>query len=93
MSFFVLSVSQLFHAFNMRSEHSVIKAGLFKNKYLAAALILGIAAQLAVISIPAAANLFGAVPLSGLCLAVSLLLSMLPIVIVELQKAVISRRS
>lgn len=93
MSFFVLSVSQLFHAFNMRSEHSVIKAGLFKNKYLAAALILGIAAQLAVISIPAAANLFGAVPLSGPCLAVSLLLSMLPIVIVELQKAVISRRS
>ena len=92
MSFFVLSVSQLFHAFNMRSERSIFKAGVFGNKYLAAALVLGIAAQLAVISIPAAARVFNAVPLDAPCLSVSLLLSFMPIVIVELQKAVISRR-
>lgn len=91
MSFFVLSVSQLFHAFNMRSEHSIFKAGILKNKYLGAALILGTAAQIAVISIPASSRLFNTVPLSGICLVICMILSAMPIFIVELQKAVTNR--
>ncbi len=39
MAFAVLSISQLVHAFNMRSEHSVFRAGLFKNPYLVLSLI------------------------------------------------------
>lgn len=88
MSFFVLSVSQLFHAFNMRSEHSVLHAGLFSNKYLILSLLLGTAAQLAVISVPTAAALFNVTPLNSLCISVCMVLSVLPLVIVELQKAV-----
>ncbi len=92
MSFFVLSVSQLFHAFNMRSEHSVLRSGLFANKYLAVSLILGIAAQIAVISFPPAARLFSVVPLDPTQLIICMLLSAMPIVIVELQKAVSASR-
>lgn len=87
MAFFVLSVSQLVHAFNMRSEGSVIKAGLLKNKYLAVSFILGTAAQLAVIIFPPAAALFNVVPLNGFCLAICAILSLLPLILVELQKA------
>ncbi len=42
MAFAVLSISQLVHAFNMRSEHSVFKAGIFKNPYLVLSLISGL---------------------------------------------------
>lgn len=87
MAFFVLSVSQLVHAFNMRSDGSVIKAGLFKNKYLAVSLVIGTAAQLGVIMFPPAARLFDVVPLDGFCLAICGALSLLPLIIVELQKA------
>ena len=37
MAFCVLSLSQLVHSFNMRSEHSVLKLGLFSNRKLVAA--------------------------------------------------------
>ena len=86
MSFFVLSVSQLVHAFNMRSEGSVIRGGLFKNKYLLISLILGTAAQLTLTSIPAAAAVFNVCPLSGILIAICLALSLMPLVLVELQK-------
>lgn len=93
MAFFVLSVSQLVHAFNMRSEKSVIKTGLFKNKYLVLSLILGTAAQLAIIILPQTAALFNVCPLNGSCLALCGLLSLLPLIIVELQKLISERIS
>ncbi|MCH5213367.1 MAG: calcium-translocating P-type ATPase, PMCA-type [Oscillospiraceae bacterium] len=87
MAFFVLSVSQLVHAFNMRSEGSVIKSGIFKNKYLVASFILGIAAQLAVITIAPVAAVFNVCSLGTICLLLCFILSLMPLVIVELQKA------
>ncbi len=92
MAFFVLGTSQLVHAFNMRSEKSAVKAGLFKNKYLVLSLALGIAAQLAVIWIAPAAALFGVCPLNMPCLALCLLLSVMPLLLVEMQKAVSAKR-
>lgn len=92
MAFFVLAVSQLVHAFNMRSERSVIGAGLFKNKYLVLSFVLGTAAQLALMYVAPVAALFNACPLNGLCLFVCFALSLLPLFIVELQKRVSSRR-
>ncbi len=87
MAFFVLSVSQLVHAFNMRSEKSVLHGELFKNKFLVVSLILGTAAQLALISVTPAAALFDAVPLNGSCTMLCFALSLMPIIIVEMQKA------
>ena len=58
MAFAVLSISQLVHAFNMRSEHSVFKAGIFKNPYLVLSLISGLILEVSVISVPYLANIF-----------------------------------
>lgn len=87
MAFAVLSISQLVHAFNMRSEGSVIKAGLFKNPYLIGSFLAGLALEAAVISIKPLASLFGVTPLNSIQWMTVGVLSILPLVIVELQKA------
>ena len=88
MAFAVMSLSELVHSFNMRSEKSVLNKKLIKNMYLVGAFILGLLFEAAAISIPALAVIFDAVPLSfaqWLCVSV---LSVMPVVIVELQKFV-----
>ena len=90
MAFAVLSISQLVHAFNMRSEHSVFRAGLFKNPYLVLSLIAGLMLEVSVISIPKLAVIFGVVPLGFVGWGIVVALSVMPLVIVELQKKVTS---
>lgn len=91
MAFAVLSISQLVHAFNMRSERSVIKAGLFKNPFLVLSLIAGLILEVTVISVPALSGIFGAVSLNAVQWFITALLSVMPLVIVELQKFVTER--
>lgn len=43
MAFAVLSISQLVHAFNMRTDKSIFKIHIFSNKYLCIAFIIGVA--------------------------------------------------
>lgn len=86
MAFSVLSMSQLVHAFNMRSEHSVFSVGIFKNKYLVLALITGIILQTGVVSVPFLAKIFKTTPLSPVQWLLVSILSIAPLVIVELQK-------
>lgn len=90
MAFAVLSLSELVHAFNMRSEKSAIKAGLFKNLYLVGAFVLGLVLEIAVITIPQAAKIFDAVPLNFMQWLTVIVLSIMPLLIVELQKWVTS---
>ncbi len=92
MAFCVLSVSQLFHAFNMRSEHSVLGRNFFANPILILSLIIGIAMQTAVVNIGFAAKIFKVVPLPMPAFAVTAALAVMPIIIVELQK-LISRKT
>lgn len=93
MAFAVLSISQLVHAFNMRSEHSVIKAGLFKNKYLILSFIIGLIFEVCVIQIPVIAQIFGVVPLNCLQWIIISILSVMPLILVELQKLFSSRHT
>ncbi|MBQ5313387.1 MAG: cation-translocating P-type ATPase, partial [Oscillospiraceae bacterium] len=88
MAFCVLSLSQLFHAFNMRSDKSVLGRRLFENKVLVFSLILGIILQVAVVSVPQIASVFKVSPLSPLQWIVVGVLAFMPIVVVELQKGV-----
>jgi Ca2+-transporting ATPase len=88
MAFAVLSISQLVHAFNMRSTHSVIKAGLFKNPYLVLSLAAGVILEVLVISIPQLASVFGVCALSAPCWIIVALLSIMPLITIELQKFV-----
>ncbi len=86
MAFTVLSLSQLFHSFNMRSAKSIARIGFFSNPTLL--LSFGICAflQVAVVMYPPLSLIFKVVPLNGIQWGIVTLLSFLPIVFVELQK-------
>lgn len=86
MAFSVLSLSQLFHSFNMRSHRSLSEIGLFTNRKLVLSFIIGTLLQISVISIPPLARVFQVVPLTLRQWAVVFLLSIAPIVVVEFQK-------
>lgn len=86
MAFFVLAVSQLTHAFNMRSDDSVIRSGLFKNKYLVLSYALGLLLQILIIYTEPLSALFNICPLAKTELALCILMSVMPLFIVELQK-------
>lgn len=87
MAFCVLSVSQLFHSFNMRSDKSVLNGRFFENKLLVFSLVVGILMQILVVSIPAFARVFKVCQLSVLGWLIVAILSIVPLVVVELQKA------
>lgn len=86
MAFSVLSMSQLVHAFNMRSEKSLFSVGVFGNMYLWGAFAAGVVLQVCVVSLPPLARIFGTAPLSAVQWAVTAGLSLMPFAVVELQK-------
>jgi Ca2+-transporting ATPase len=86
MCFLVLAVSQLFHSFNMRSEKSVFKKGKPKNPFVWISFFFCLSLQTAVILIPQAASLFGAVQLTVSEWAISLALSSVPLAVCEIYK-------
>lgn len=86
MAFAVLSLSQLVHAFNMRSEHSVFSIGILSNKYLVGAFFAGVVLQVSVITVPFLADIFKVTPLSSEQWVIVAFLSLLPLALVELQK-------
>lgn len=92
MSFSVLSLSQLFHSFNMRSHRSLSEIGIFTNSKLVMSFFICAFLQVAVISIAPLAKIFQVVPLSFRQWAIVVLLSITPIFVVELQKKLNKKR-
>ncbi len=88
MAFLTLSSTQLFHAYNVKSKHSVFSPKSYKNKFMNFAFIVGFALQIAVIYIPGIQDLFEFAPLSiaqfGICIGLSLVM----VVIMEIVKLV-----
>ncbi len=92
MAFCVLSVSQLFHAFNMRSDYSVLNYRFTENKVLVFSLILGILMQFFVVSVPSFAVIFKVCPLTFAQWTAVGILSVMPLFVVELQKMLTGKR-
>ncbi len=90
MAFMTLALGQLFHSFNMRSDSSLFKVGVAGNKYLVYALLAGIVLQALVYFVPFLASVFELVPLATENMIWVLVLSVAPIPIVEIAKAIIS---
>jgi len=87
MAFAVLSLSQLFHAFNMRHDtKSIFQVGILSNLFLLGAVLFGILMQVGVISVPLFAGIFKVVGLSARDWLYVLILSILPIVLNESAK-------
>jgi len=92
MAFAVLSISQLFHSLNMRHpDKSIFQLGLLTNRYLIYAILIGISLQVMVITVPALASVFKVYPLTLSDWSFVMILSVIPLVINEIVKAV--RRS
>ena len=87
MAFAVLSLSQLVHAFNMRSEHSLFRESPWENKWLAGAFLVGTMLQCASITLPFCQTIFGTAALDGTQWLVTAALALAPLPIVELEKA------
>ncbi len=88
MVFATLSISQLVHAFNMRSEKSVFALNLLDNIYLIGAFAVGLALQVAVITIQPMSASFKVVELNNIQWIIVGALSIVPLVVVEIQKFV-----
>ena len=91
MAFVSMAMLELVHSFNVKSEESIFKVGIFENKYLIGAFILGTLLQVVVVMVPALANVFSLVPLNGTQWLYTLGISILPIIIIEAQKLLDSR--
>ena len=88
MAFFALSALELMHSFNIKSEESIFKTGILNNVYLIGAVVIGLILQAVVILQPKLAQIFDSVPLTAkqwFCVGI---ISFLPIVLVEIQKAI-----
>lgn len=86
MAFTVLSLSQLVHSFNMRSEHSVLKLGLFSNEKLVAACGLCAFLMVSVVLFPPLASLFQTTALTAFQWVIVVVLSLCPLLVVEGEK-------
>jgi len=86
MCFAVLSLSELVHALNMRSTHSVFRIGLFSNKKLSLSILICVLLQVSVITVPMLAPIFDTVALDGPQWAAVTGLSLAPLAFVEAGK-------
>lgn len=87
VAFTVMVVVQLVHAFNCRSERlSLFQVGLGTNRTLLWAVLLSLAMQLAVLTLPAAWPIFKVVPLPIENWELMVAMVLLPLILVEAMK-------
>lgn len=88
MAFATLTLCQLFHAFDVRSEsESLFRIGVFSNPSMNRAFLVGLGMQLAVLLLPPLQRVFQVVPLNGAEWLTVLALAVMPVVICETEKA------
>ena len=89
MAFATLTMCQLFHAFNVRSEEqSLFRMGLLSNPAMVRAFVTGMLLQLAVLLLPPLQGVFSVIPMDGEQWLAVLLLAAAPIPICEGAKVV-----
>ena len=86
MAFLVLSLSQIVQAFNMRSDHSLFRIGPFSNRTLNWAALISLLLVLLVVFTPVRIA-FGLVILPAQLYLIAAGMTLVPIVVMELSKA------
>lgn len=86
MAFVSLGLLELVHSFNIRSEDSIFKTGIFKNKYLCLAFLGGALLQIIVVIVPSWAEVFKLTNLTTKQWLCTIVISLMPIVLMEVQK-------
>ena len=94
MAFATLTLSQLFHAYDVRSEEkSLFSIGVLSNPAMNRAFLAGLAMQLGVQLIPFLQGVFSVIPLGPIQWAAVAGLAAAPVVICEIAKALASKES
>ena len=86
MAFISLGMLELIHSFNIKSEGTIFTKKLFDNKYLIGAFILGTILQVGIVFIPVLADLFKLERLNLVQWGITIIISVMPIIIMEIQK-------
>ena len=93
MAFATLTLSQLFHAFDVRSEETgLLRLGVLSNPAMNKAFLAGLALQLAVLLVPPLRGAFGVVLLPPAAWGAVAALALTPLVLCEGVKAAARRR-
>ena len=89
MAFATLTLSQLFHAFDVRSEEtSLFRLGFFSNPAMNKAFLAGVVLQGLVLLLPPLQGAFSVVPMPLPQWGIVLGLAVTPLVVCEIEKAV-----
>ncbi len=88
MAFSTLCLARLWHSFNSRSRKSIIKQGLFSNKYIIYAILTGLILLILVLFVPPLQTLFEVEPLSTNNFIAILLLSLMPTLIIQITRII-----
>jgi len=86
LAFMVLGFSQIVQAYNMRSEHSLFRIGIFSNKHLNGAAAIS-AALMAVVLFTPVSVIFGLTNLPVRLYLIGLMLICVPTLLMEISKA------
>lgn len=87
LAFMVLALSQTFHAYNMRSHHSLFKIGPFSNSKLNIVTLISLALIAFVMFTPGVVTAFGMTYMPYYAYLIGLAFAITPLVIVEIFKA------
>ena len=91
MAFLTIGMTELIHSVNIKSDKSLFKTGILENKFLIGSLVLGVLAQVIVVLIPTLANIFDVVSLDSVQWLITIIISIMPIPIMEVQKMINNR--
>ena len=77
---------ELIHSFNIKTEKSIFSKVLLENKFLIGSFVVVVLLQIVVAIIPNIAEIFKLVPLNQTQWLITIIISIMPIPIMELQK-------
>ena len=90
-TFAVLALSQLVHAWNVRSSKSLFSIGFFSNPWMTRAFFASLSLQLLVLFVPQLQKIFKVVSLDATHWLYVVILSFVPLLAVEIGKAVMGK--
>lgn len=86
MAFITIGMLELIHSFNIKSNKSIFEVGILENKYLIGSFLLGVFVQTIVAIVPIFAEIFELHTLNFTQWIITIVISFMPIPIMELQK-------
>ena len=86
MAFVCLGMLELVHSFNIKSDKSIFKVGIFENRFLIGAFLLGTILQCGIVFVPMFTKIFKLAQLNIIQWVYCIIISILPIFIIECQK-------